>query len=172
MAVLLVAVLIVLLNVLFGETASPPGLPAAGRGPVVSSPSSLPLVDEPTPSPSTESPTPTPSPAAPAVSAEPSAEPSPVPADERPPLTVLNYSRVQGLAARAAEDFEDGGWEVVEVGNTRHPTTETTVFYEPGQQDAAAALRAQFPAVRRSAPRPAGLAGSGLTVVVTRDYAG
>ncbi len=96
--------------------------------------------------------------------------PSESPVVERPPLTVFNYSRVTGLAKKAAEDFTRGGWEVVEVTNTRYAVTETTVFFAPGQAAAAAELRAQFPAVRRAAPRPSGLQGSGLTVVVTRDY--
>ncbi len=88
----------------------------------------------------------------------------------RPPLTVLNHSRISGLAARAAEDFRAGGWEIVEVGNTRRGVLTTTVFYEPGQETAAAELRAAFPAIRETAERPADLPGRGLTVVVTREY--
>lgn len=44
------------------------------------------------------------------------------------------------------------------------------MYFEPGQQAAAAALAAQFPVIRRVLPRFAGLPGSGLTVVVTREY--
>ena len=97
-------------------------------------------------------------------------EPAPTEVAERPPLTVLNHSKVKGLAARAAEDFTRGGWQVVEVANTRYAVARTTVYFVPGQEAAAAALRRQFPSILRSAPRPAELPGSGLTVVVTREY--
>jgi hypothetical protein len=89
----------------------------------------------------------------------------------RPALTVLNNSRVTGLAKKAAEDFAARGWRIAVVGNltTRH--TVTTVYYGPGQQDAAAELQRQFPAVADVRPRYDGLPGAGgLTVVLTRDY--
>ena len=85
-------------------------------------------------------------------------------------LTVLNHSRIAGLAARAAERFRAGGWDIAEVGNTRLDVVRTTVFYDGGQERAAAALREQFPEVLESAPRPPGLPGRGLTVVVTREF--
>lgn len=104
---------------------------------------------------------------------EPTAEPpTPGPGAARPALTVLNNSRIDGLATRAARDFTAGGWRVAATGNLRGRTPRTTVYYDPGQQQAAAALRKQFPKVLDALPRPAGLPGGGtLTVVVTRDYA-
>ena len=155
----LVALGILLLNVLFGQ---PPRPPTTGIGPVVVAPSTEPAT--PTADP-TAAPSPTDLPADPAQD-----DPPDDPAAERPPLTVLNHSRVTGLAAKAADDFRRGGWEVVEVGNTRYSVAETTVFFAPGQEGAAVALREQFPDVRRSAERPPELPGSGLTVVVTREY--
>ena len=122
-------------------------------------------------------PTPTPSPSAtpePSPSATPPATAAPVPsptAAARPAITVLNNSRVSGLAAKAARDFQRGGWRIAGTGNLRGRTPQTTVYYSPGQQAAAAELRRQFPAVKAMAPRYAGLPGAGgLTVVVTRDY--
>ena len=89
----------------------------------------------------------------------------------RPAVTVLNNSRVTGLAAKAARDFASGGWTIAGTGNLGGRLAVTTVYFSPGQEDAAAALRKQFPAIRASAPRYAGLPGEGgLTVVVTRDY--
>ena len=112
--------------------------------------------------------------AKPSPSVTPSATSAPVTsptAAARPAITVLNNSRVTGLAAKAARDFERGGWRIAGTGNLRGRTPETTVYYSPGQQAAAAELRRQFPAVKAMAPRYAGLpGGSGLTVVVTRDY--
>ncbi|HVF05508.1 MAG TPA: LytR C-terminal domain-containing protein [Frankiaceae bacterium] len=121
-----------------------------------------------TPPPTATSPTP---PATPAPTATPSPTPSPTPAT-RPALTVLNNSRVNGLAARAASDFAAGGWRIAGTGNLRGRTPQTTVYYAPEHAEAAAALRRQFPKIRDAQPRYAGLPGDGgLTVVVTRDYA-
>jgi hypothetical protein len=84
---------------------------------------------------------------------------------------VLNNSKVNRLAAKAAEDFSRSGWTIAGTGNLGGRLAVTTVYYGPGQQAAATALRAQFPAIRAAAPRYAGLPGDGgLTVVVTRDY--
>jgi hypothetical protein len=115
------------------------------------------------------------SPARPAPTSRPpaSATPSPTPtptAAERPAVTVLNNSKITGLAAKAAADFARGGWRIAGTGNLSGRLARTTVYYAPGQADAAAALRRQYPAIAESAPRYAGLPGDGLTVVVTRDY--
>lgn len=103
------------------------------------------------------------------ASASPSATPT-VAAPLRAPLRVYNYSRRSGLARRAAAQFEQRGWQVIEVTNTRVRTEVTTVYYAPGQEAVAAQLRKEFPAIKAAAPRPPALEGSGLTVVVTREY--
>jgi hypothetical protein len=96
---------------------------------------------------------------------------SPTPAAARPTLTVLNNSKVNKLAAKAAADFTRGGWVVTATGNLGGRLAVTTVYYGPGQEAAAAALRRQFPAIAAAAPRTADVPGAGgLTVVVTRDY--
>jgi hypothetical protein len=112
-----------------------------------------------------------------APSVSPSVSPSSVAASPsasvaaRPPLTVLNNSKVNKLAAHAAEDFARGGWTVLGTGNVGGRLAQTTVYYNPGQEAAAAELRRQFLAILAAAPRYAGLpGGAGLTVVVTRDY--
>jgi hypothetical protein len=102
-----------------------------------------------------------------AAPASPHATPAPVAAV---PVVVLNSSRVTGLAARAAAAFRAGGWPVRATGNYGGRIAVTTVYYPAGQEAAARAFAARFPAVRRVRPRPAGLPGSGLTVVVTRDF--
>ena len=105
-------------------------------------------------------------PSSPAASPTPSATPA-----TRPAVTVLNNSRVTGLAAKAARDFAGKGWRIASTGNLSGRLARTTVYYGAGQRDAAAELRAQFPAIMEMAPRYAGLPGDGgLTVVVTRDY--
>lgn len=154
------------------------GKPDLGAGGPVVQPPSTSLaegVDGPSPSAAPAS-RPSPSPSA---SAAPSgivpptqtaaAAPPPAAAD-RPPLTVLNNSTVPGLAADAAARFRAGGWTVTTVGNFTGRIAETTVYYDAGQEPAARALAAQFPAIARVRPRFAGLPGAGLTVVVTRDF--
>ena len=118
---------------------------------------------------------PAPSAAAPVVPVPPPAPVEPPPAAEPPaparePVTVLNNSRIEGLAERAAAEFERGGWPVKETGNFRGQIPVTTVYYEPGMQAAAQAFADRFDGVRVR-PRFATLPARGLVVVVTRDRA-
>jgi hypothetical protein len=86
------------------------------------------------------------------------------------PVLVLNNSRIKGLAARAAAVFRAGGWPVGGTGNLRGRTPVTTVYYPIGEEVTARLFAARFRAIRRVLPRPPGLPGSGLTVVVTREF--
>lgn len=86
------------------------------------------------------------------------------------PVLVLNNSRISGLARRAATAFGAGGWPVRGTGNYTGRTPVTTVYYPTGQEAVARQFAARYPAVRRVLPRPASLPGSGLTVVVTREF--
>jgi LytR cell envelope-related transcriptional attenuator len=98
----------------------------------------------------------------------PTATPPTVPV--RPRVTVLNNSRVRGLADRAAADLRRAGWPVASVGNYRGRLATSTVYYPAGQAEAARRLATRYPSVGAVLPRPAGLPGSGLTLVVTRDF--
>jgi hypothetical protein len=134
-----------------------------------------PAPPEPVPPAESVPPPPAPPPPAPAPSTPP---PAPAPSQPAPqhaapvevPILVLNNSRVPGLAARAAQRFEAGGWPVRETGNLRGRIRATTVYYPPGQEAAARELAGRFPGVARVLPRLANLPGTGLTVVVTRDF--
>ena len=97
--------------------------------------------------------------------------PAPPVAPPKLALTVLNNSRITGLADRAAARFRAGGWSIKETGNFRGTLTETTVYYAPGQLDSARLLARSFSGLTRVRPRFETLPGSGLTVVLTRDYA-
>jgi len=93
----------------------------------------------------------------------------------RAPLRVYNNSTITGLAARAAADFRNAGWQVEEVGNYPSGIIPTsTVYYRPGtsEQQAAQALAGQFGL--RVEPRFSGLdeAAPGLIVIATNDYQG
>jgi len=107
-----------------------------------------------------------PAPAAGATTASPPAAPSPV-----VPVTVLNNSRRSGLAARAAAQFEAGGWPVAQTGNVRGRIPVTTVYYDPGLEASARAFAEAFDGVARVRPRFEGLPARGVVVVVTREFA-
>jgi hypothetical protein len=96
------------------------------------------------------------------------------PAAARAPLRVYNNSRIEGLAAGAADDFRNAGWVVTDVGAYGEGIIPvTTVYYRPGTDEEAAAnaLGEQFGL--RVMPRFEGLedASPGVIVIVTREYA-
>jgi len=135
----------------------------SGQGPVVALPTPTHAV--------TQQPTPTPTPS-PRPSATPAATTAPpVVAAPIRPVLVLNNSRIHNLAQRSATRFRAGGWPVSGTGNySGGVISRTTVYYAPGQLASAQRFAKQF-AIPRVIPRFSGLPGSGLTVVLTRDYA-
>ena len=86
------------------------------------------------------------------------------------PVTVLNNSRRQHLAAHVAGELAAKGWSIRKTGNFTGRIKATTVYYAKGQRAAAERLAREFAQIRRVEPRFRGLPGSGLTVVVTRDW--
>jgi hypothetical protein len=89
---------------------------------------------------------------------------------EKVAVTVLNNSRIQHLAARAAAQLRAKNWPIRLVGNYRGRLPVSTLYYLPGQRDVADLLAKEFPAVQRVLPRPKDLPGKGLTLVVTREW--
>ena len=140
----------------------------SGEGPTIALPTS---------SETSQAPTATPTPA---PSARPTSTPvaTPVATTAAPvapapivPVTVPNNSRITGLADRSADRFRAGGWPVRTTGNYRGGVVaQTTVYYAPGQLASAQRFARQFD-IPRVRPRFAGLPSTGMTVVVTRDYA-
>jgi hypothetical protein len=92
------------------------------------------------------------------------------PAVAKVPVTVLNNSRRTGLAHRAAAQVANGGWPIKQIGNFTGRIRISTVYYAPGQAPVARKFAHQFSAVQRVLPRFNGLPGSGLTLVVTREW--
>jgi hypothetical protein len=125
---------------------------------------------------------PPPSSAAPSApvppSAAPSAEVTPAPVGPvRAPVTVLNSTAINGLAADVGGQFTDGGWQVTQTGKSPvEDVATTTVYYTEGdavQQQAATQLVEQFPDVSGPAPRYFDVPGgdpSALVVVVTGNW--
>lgn len=89
------------------------------------------------------------------------------------PLIVLNNTRTNGLATDAADDFRDGGWKVDRVGNLSNNIISTCAYYDPdedGAEQAAKALRKQFPGIDRVEERFAELPSGPIVVVLTSGY--
>ncbi|HET6909772.1 MAG TPA: LytR C-terminal domain-containing protein [Mycobacteriales bacterium] len=170
-AVSAVAVVILLLLVLNSRPTPAGPAPGAVAAPT-SVPTSAALTSPPiptSPAPSSTAPT---SAAQSPVSAPPVSQPPATqqPVAARPPVTVLNNSRRQGLAAHVAAQVRAAGWPVRRTGNFTGRIAETTLYYAPGQRAAAHDLAAAMSQIRRVLPRFAGLPGTGLTLVVTRDW--
>ena len=116
------------------------------------------------------SPTSAPSAAAPRAAASPVLPTPTVAPPARRAVTVLNNSRVHGLAARSAEDFAAAGWPVAAVGNFRGRIPVTTVYYDPGLEPAAREFAGAFEGVARVRPRFDSLPARGVVVVLTREF--
>jgi hypothetical protein len=168
-AVSVIVIVIVALLVL-----NRPGHHATDAGPAVQSPGpSLPTSQAAVTTPSVKaSPTPSPKPSSKPHKTVPVAEPSATakPAVAKAPVTVLNNSRRTGLAHRAAAQVANGGWQIKQIGNFTGRIRISTVYYAPGQAAVAHKFAHQFSAVQRVLPRFRGLPGSGLTLVVTREW--
>lgn len=145
--------LLVIAFLLLGKD-EPKGTPTVATPPVVETTASVVTehTAEPTPEPTVEPTTAPPAALAPIV-----------------PLTVLNNSKISHLAERSAAKFRAGGWPVPATGNYRGHVDTTTIYYPPGQRASAERFGKQFGV--RVLPRFATLPGSGMTVVVTRDFA-
>jgi hypothetical protein len=96
----------------------------------------------------------------------------------RVPVTVLNATETNGLAAKAAAAFGTGGWETPGVGGyTAGDVAASTVFFTEGdetQRQAAVQLVDAFPQLQGPAVRffelPADVTAPGLVVVLTGDW--
>ncbi len=89
------------------------------------------------------------------------------------PLIVLNNTNRNGLAETAAASFRAGGWTVTSTGNLNNSILSTCAYYDtsdPADHVAAAALQAQFPAIKRIEPKFSGLPAGPVIVVLTTDY--
>ena len=89
------------------------------------------------------------------------------------PLIVLNNTTIAGLAARAAQQFEAGGWTVTRSDNYQNEIVSTCAYYDPSDAQAKAAaeaLQAQYPTIKRVKPKFPELPSGPVVVVLTPDY--
>ncbi|HVQ95199.1 MAG TPA: LytR C-terminal domain-containing protein [Mycobacteriales bacterium] len=173
LAVAGVALLVIGLLTLRGQSPDQDKPPAAQPG----RSSGAPGTTRPTPTPTTPAgTTPAPTSAAPTTSRPPARTTTPAPPPAvRAPLTVLNNSKVHGLAERVADEARGHGWNVALIGNFAGRLPLTTVYFTPGDatgEKAARQFAAEFPAVDRVLPRYDGLppTPAGIVLVVTRDW--
>jgi hypothetical protein len=85
----------------------------------------------------------------------------------------LNNTTVTGLAAAARTRFEAGGWTVTGIGNLTGNIASTCAYYDAAQPTGRAVallLQAQFPAIKRVAPKFAELPPGPIVVLLTSDY--
>jgi hypothetical protein len=87
-------------------------------------------------------------------------------------VVVLNQTSRGGLASVVADRLRAKGWTVSVVGNFHGVVPATTVYYPPGQQDAARVAADDLPVAPRIMPRFSNLSTTRLTVVVTDSYPG
>jgi hypothetical protein len=94
------------------------------------------------------------------------------------PVTVLNATEINGLAAKVAGTLNGGGWETPGVGGyTGGDVAASTVYFTEGdenQRQAALSLVEAYPQLQGPAPRffelPADITAPGLVVVLTGDW--
>jgi hypothetical protein len=87
---------------------------------------------------------------------------------------VLNNTTISGLAERASQQFEDGGWTVTKYDNYQNNILSTCAYYDtsvPGAKQAALALQHQFPAIKRVKPKFEPLPAGPIVVILTPDFA-
>jgi NADPH-dependent 2,4-dienoyl-CoA reductase/sulfur reductase-like enzyme len=96
----------------------------------------------------------------------------------RAPITVLNATKISGLAAAVGNQLSTGGWQVNQPGSyAAGDVALSTVYFTEGnavQQEAANQLMAQFPGLTGGpAPRFFDVPGApdpGLVVILTGDW--
>jgi hypothetical protein len=114
----------------------------------------------------------------PPLATTPVVAPPAVVAPVRVPVTVLNATSINGLAAKVETAIGAKGWTSPGVGAYKGgDVAASTVFFTQGdekQRQAAVQLVDQFPQLTGPAPRffqlPAGVSAPGLVVVVTGDW--
>jgi LCP family protein required for cell wall assembly len=84
-------------------------------------------------------------------------------------LRVLNGTGTSGVAADAAGELANQGFEIFGVADASENRTDTVVRYGPGQQDAAATVAAMFPGATIQSDSTV---SSGVEIIVGSDFSG
>lgn len=134
-----------------------PDTPVAGR---TTPAPSLTTTAEPTPSKTTET-TPSPKPS------KTTKEPDPEPEVQRvAPVSVLNNTTIQGLAATYSAKVREAGWSNVTIGNWRGSIAGNTVYFPPQLEDQAKLLGKDL-GIGRILPSIAPMRTDRLTIILS-----
>jgi LytR cell envelope-related transcriptional attenuator len=90
-------------------------------------------------------------------------------------VIVLNNSAPAGAETIAKQQIERAGWPVTSTGTLDNQILSTCVYYDPANPASLAAaqqLQQKYPAIKRVAPKFAGLPAGPLVVVLTSDFTG
>jgi hypothetical protein len=82
------------------------------------------------------------------------------------PVYVFNQTSISGLAAETANALESAGWNVVGVDNWVGTVPADTVYFYPGDREAAERLSSDFPDIERVWPASAPMPAGALTVIL------
>lgn len=82
------------------------------------------------------------------------------------PVYVFNQTSISGLAAETANSLESAGWNVVGADNWVGSVPTDTVYFYPGDRDAAERLSDDFPDIGRVWPASAPMPAGALTVIL------
>ncbi|RST29692.1 tetratricopeptide repeat protein [Sphingomonas ginkgonis] len=85
-----------------------------------------------------------------------------------PVLTLLNASRIEGLARRTRLRLQQRGWRNIAIGNAPRTATATLILYPAPRRPEALRLAAQFGVTVRQQLS----ADPGMTLILARDAAG
>lgn len=111
-----------------------------------------------------------------ATSPKPSTKPkstAPSTSSARPAVIVLNNTSEASRVAKAISRLAQAGWSASDGGVFDGSILSTAIYYDPQSlqaQQAAIALQAQFPEIKRVKEKFSGLPQGPLILIVTTDY--
>lgn len=163
LAVAAITALLTTFSVLIGRGSSTDEVVStvAKNPPAASAPADVPTPAVPTSAVPTSAPPETSAPPSPSQSVDPA----------RPEVVVLNQSAGEVEAQEAADRLRGAGWAVSRTDTFRGTVRATTVYYPPGEEDAARQVARELPGKTRVLPRFSNLSETRVTVVLTDDYA-
>jgi hypothetical protein len=82
------------------------------------------------------------------------------------PVYVFNQTTITGLAAETANGLASAGWNIVGVDNWVGNVPADTVYFYPGDREAAERLSNDFPDIERVWPASAPMPAGALTVIL------
>jgi LytR cell envelope-related transcriptional attenuator len=98
---------------------------------------------------------------------------APIATASRPAVIVLNNTSDSALTNKAISRLTEDGWSATDGGSFSGDILSTAIYYDPNSSaagQAAIALQAQFPQIKRVKEKFTGLPEGPLILVLTTDY--